>query len=83
MQSAGVRWIAVAGLVVASLAMLGGSAVGGSIGSLAGGYGLLLGLGGAYLLAAMSVQHRAVQRVRATRSLPNAEPVRSHGHRVF
>jgi hypothetical protein len=83
MQSAGVRWIGVAGLAVASLAMLGGSALGGGIGSLVGGYGLLLGLGGAYLLAAMSVQRRAVQRVRGTGSLPYAEPVRSHGHRVF
>ena len=83
MDSTGIRWMAMAGLGIASLAMLGGGALGGGIGSLLGGYGLLLGVAALYLVAGLAVQERAVQRMRARRSSPAATSQREHGHRIF
>lgn len=83
MHSPGIRWMAMAGLGIASLAMLGGGAVGGGVGSLLGGYGLLIGVAALYLVAGLAVQERAVQRMRARRSLPDAMTQRAHGHRIF
>jgi hypothetical protein len=72
-----------ASLGIASLAMLGGSALGGAVGSLLAGYALLLGVGALYLFATLTVQERAVQRVRGRHPLPTSASLRAHGHRVF
>lgn len=73
---------AIAGLAIGSLAMVGGTAIGGEMGPLAIGYGLLLALSALYLVIGLAVRERVWRREQ--RSLPrSAQPDRLAGRRVF
>ena len=74
--------IGVAGLGLGSLAMVGGTVVGGGLGPLAAGYGLLVVLSAAWLLGGMVIRERPWRRL--------AQPLRETtkleslaGRRVF
>ncbi len=74
--------LAIGGLGLGSLAMVGGTAVGGELGPLAVGYGLLVALSALYLVAGLAIRERVWRR------LPTYEattPVveRTAGRRVF
>ena len=73
---------AVAGLALGSVAMVGGTAIGGQIGPLATGYGMLVALSALYLFAGLLIRDRA--RRRLTMSSTNRPvPDRLAGRRVF
>lgn len=73
---------AIAGLAIGSLAMVGGTAIGGEMGPLAIGYGLLLALSALYLVIGLAVRERVWRREQ--RSLPRSpQPDRLAGRRVF
>ena len=74
--------VAVAGLALGSLAMVGGSAVGGELGPLAVGYGLLIALCALYLVAGLAIRERVWQRLAAL-SLERPYSDRLAGRRVF
>ncbi len=57
--------LAIAGLGLGSLAMVGGTAIGGELGPLAIGYGLLVALAALYLVAGLAIRERVWQRVSA------------------
>lgn len=57
--------MAVAGLALSNVAMLGGTAIGGDFGSLAVGYGLLLALAALYLVAGLAIRDRVWRRLSA------------------
>ncbi len=75
--------MALVGLALGSLAMVGGTAIGGAIGPLAVGYGFLGSLSGLYLAAGLAIRERAWQRL----SRPGAPSIgtieRLAGRRVF
>jgi hypothetical protein len=74
--------VAVAGLALGSLAMVGGTTIGGQVGPLAVGYGLLVALAALYTVAALAIRERVWHRL----STPNLERPRSDrlaGRRVF
>ena len=74
--------MAVAGLALGSLAMVGGTAIGGEIGPLAVGYGLLVALSALYLVAGLAIRERVWRRLSApTLDRPSAD--RLAGRRVF
>lgn len=74
--------LALVGLGIGSLAMVGGTAIGGDLGPLAVGYGLLLALAGLYMVAGMAIRERAGHRLtRAERQMPSVD--RLAGRRVF
>jgi len=74
--------MAIAGLGLGSLALVGGTAIGGELGPLAAGYGLLVALSAIYLVAGLAIRERAWQRL--SRPMPNsAQPDRLAGRRVF
>ena len=73
---------AIAGLGIGSLAMLGGTAIGGEIGPLAVGYGLLVALAALYLVAGLAIRERAWRRL-STASLGRPKADRLAGRRVF
>ena len=74
--------IAVAGLALGNLAMLGGTAIGGEVGPVAAGYGLLLALGALYLVAGLAIRERAWHRLsRPTGARPVAD--RLAARRIF
>lgn len=71
-----------AGLGLGSLAMVGGTAIGGEIAPLAIGYGLLVILAALYLIAGLAVRERVWRRVgRPTTPVPTID--RLAGRRVF
>lgn len=74
--------MAIAGLALGSLALVGGTAIGGEIGPLAVGYGFLVALSALYMIAGLAIRdrgwHRAARPV-ATR----VQPDRLAGRRVF
>ncbi len=73
---------AIAGLGLGSMAMVGGTAIGGELGPLAIGYGLLVALAALYLVAGLAIRERVWRRV----SAPNiGRPHADHlvGRRVF
>ena len=74
--------MAVGGLALGNVAMLGGSAIGGELGPVAAGYGLLIALAALYLVAGLAIRERAWRRL----SKPTLErPVANHlaGRRIF
>jgi 4-hydroxybenzoate polyprenyltransferase len=73
--------VAVAGLVLGSLAMVGGTAVGGQIGPMIIGYGLLVALSALYLVAGLAIRERAWRRL--AQPMTGANPDRLAGRRVF
>ena len=74
--------VAVAGLALGNLAMLGGTAIGGEIGPVAAGYGLLIALGALYLVAGLAIRERAWRRLsKPTLQSPVAD--RLAGRRIF
>lgn len=72
--------IAIAGLAVSSLAIAGGTVIGGELGPLTAGYGVLVGLAAVYALVGLAIRDRAWRRLSGTRS-SRVETVASH--RVF
>lgn len=74
--------MAIAGLGLGSLGMLGGTAIGGDLGPLVVGYGLLVALAALYLVAGLAVRDRVWRRISApTINRPHAD--RLAGRRVF
>ena len=74
--------MAIAGLGLGSLAMVGGTAIGGELGPLAIGYGLLVALSALYLVLGLAIRERVWRRM--GRPLPaSAQPDRLAGRRVF
>lgn len=86
-QTVGMRhrmWsAALVGVALGSLAMVGGTVIGGDVGPLAVGYGLLVALAGLYLVTGLAIRERARQRLNrpAANSLPPID--RLAGRRVF
>ncbi|MGH2417226.1 MAG: hypothetical protein ACRDFY_02735 [Candidatus Limnocylindria bacterium] len=74
--------MAIAGLGLGSLAMVGGTAVGGSIGPLAVGYGLLVALAALYLVAGLAIRERVWHRL-STPSVGRPHADRLAGRRIF
>ena len=74
--------VAVAGLALGSLGMVGGTVVGGELGPMAAGYGMLTALSALYLVAALAIRERVWQRF-SRREGPSAHPDRLAGRRVF
>lgn len=73
---------AIFGLAVGSLAMVGGTAIGGELGPLAVGYGMLVAITGLYLVAGLAIRERVWRRM--PRPMPTAtHPDRLAGRRVF
>jgi hypothetical protein len=75
--------MAIVGLALGSLAMVGGTAIGGELGPLAVGYGLLVALAALYLVAGLAIRERVWERL--SRPAPGAMPMvdRLAGRRVF
>ena len=73
--------LALAGLALGSLAMVGGSAIGGDAGSLASGYGLLIAMAALYAVAGLAIRERVWRRLSATTERPATD--RLAGRRVF
>lgn len=75
--------VALAGLGFGSLAMVGGTAIGGELGPLAVGYGILVLLAALYLVVGLAVRDRVWRRV-ASRERQDHLPIdRLAGRRVF
>jgi hypothetical protein len=74
--------MAIGGLALGSLSMVGGTAIGGDLGPLAVGYGLLVALTALYLFAGLAIRERAWRHL--GRPMPTtAQPDRLAGRRVF
>jgi predicted membrane protein len=71
---------AIFGLAIGSLAMVGGTAIGGELGPLAVGYGLLVALTALYLVAGLAIRERVWRR--ASPPMPTHTD-RLAGRRVF
>ena len=74
--------MAIAGLGLGSLAMVGGTAIGGEIGPLAVGYGLLVALSALYLVAGLAIREGVWRRLSAP-SIGRPHADRLAGRRVF
>ena len=74
--------MAVAGLALGSLGMVGGTVVGGELGPMAVGYSMLIALSAIYLVAALAIRERVWQRLSRPEST-SAHPHRLAGRRVF
>jgi len=72
---------AIFGLAMGSLAMVGGTAIGGELGPLAVGYGMLMALTALYLVAGLAIRERVWRRMPRPISSPHAD--RLAGRRVF
>jgi hypothetical protein len=70
------------GLGLGSLAMVGGSAVGGELGPLVAGYGLLVALSALYLVAGLAIRQRVWRRL-SRQATTTARVQRLAGRRVF
>lgn len=76
------RSMAIAGLALGSLGMVGGTAVGGQIGPMIVGYGVLIALSALYLFAGLAIRERVWRRLsRAAAAGQRAD--RLAGRRVF
>ena len=74
--------VALAGLALGSLAMVGGTTIGGEVAPLATGYGLLVVLAALYMLAGLAIRERVWRRLdRPVASAPSID--RLAGRRVF
>jgi hypothetical protein len=74
--------VAVAGLTLGNIAMLGGTAIGGEIGPMAAGYGLLIALSALYLVAGLAIRERAWRRL-SKLTLERPVPDRMAARRIF
>ncbi len=75
--------VALAGLGLGSLVMVGGTAIGGEIAPLAVGYGLLVALAALYMVAGLAIRDRVWRRV-GRPSTPGTPTIdRLAGRRVF
>ena len=74
--------VALAGLGFGSLAMVGGTAIGGDVGPLAIGYGFLVVLAALYLIAGLAIRER-VWRHFGRSAAPTPAIDRLAGRRVF
>lgn len=74
--------IAVAALGLGSLAMVGGTALGGDAGPLAVAYGLLVAVAALYMVAGLAIRERVWRRL-ATPTVNRPNPHRVAGRRVF
>lgn len=74
--------VAVGGLALGTVAMVGGTAIGGELGPMAAGYGLLISLSALYLVAGLAIRERAWRKL-STSSLRRPEADRLAGRRVF
>jgi hypothetical protein len=74
--------IGVGGLALGTLALLGGTAIGGEIGPLAAGYGILVLVAALYLVAGLAIRERAWRRVTGPLN-DRARADRLAGPRVF
>jgi hypothetical protein len=74
--------MAIAGLGLGSLAMVGGTAIGGEVGPLAVGYGLLVALAALYLVIGLSIRERLWRRLKAP-SIGRPHPDHLAGRRIF
>ena len=74
--------MAIGGLALGSLAMVGGTAIGGELGPLAIGYGLLVALTALYLFAGLAIREQAWRRLSRPMTT-SAQPDRLAGRRVF
>ena len=74
--------MAIVGLALGSLAMVGGTAIGGEVAALAKGYGLLISLAALYLTAGLAIRERVWRRM-ASPSLGRPSGHRLSGRRVF
>jgi hypothetical protein len=73
---------AIFGLAIGSLAMVGGTAIGGELGPLAVGYGMLVAITAIYLVAGLAIRERVWRRIaRPLPSTPHTD--RLAGRRVF
>lgn len=72
---------AVVGLAVGTLAIVGGTAIGGDLGPLAAGYGVLLGLAALYAIAGLVIRDRTRRRLGRPDTASRPETVA--GHRLF
>ncbi len=75
--------LGLAGLGMGSLAMVGGTAIGGALGPLAVGYGLLAALSALYLIAGLALRERVWARLSRTMPPNSAHADRLAGRRVF
>jgi 4-hydroxybenzoate polyprenyltransferase len=73
---------AIVGLALGSLAMVGGTAVGGELGPLAVGYGLLVALAALYLVGGLVIRERVWRRISAP-TIKGPRIDRLAGPRVF
>lgn len=74
--------MAIVGLALGSLGMIGGTAIGGDLGPLAVGYGLLVSLAALYLVAGLAIRERVWRRLdHVRRELPASDRLASR--RVF
>jgi 4-hydroxybenzoate polyprenyltransferase len=74
--------VGVGGLAFGTVAVLGGSAAGGSFGSLVLGYGMLVALASLYMLAGLAIRDRVWRRMRRP-AVERIQPVDLAGRRVF
>jgi hypothetical protein len=70
--------IPAAGLAVATLAVVGGTAIGGDIGPLTAGYGVLVGMAALYALLGLAVRERVWRRLPRLRGSSVPKTVASH-----
>jgi hypothetical protein len=75
--------LAVAGLGFGSLAMVGGTAIGGELGPLAVGYGVLVLLAALYLVVGLAIRDRVWRRLSAPHTVQRMPVDRLAGRRVF
>ena len=73
--------MALAGLALGSLGMVGGTVVGGELGPMAVGYSLLIAISALYLVAGLAIRERVWQRPPSSEHTAN--PDRLAGRRVF
>jgi len=73
---------AITALALASLAMVGGTAVGGELGPLVVAYGVLVALAALYLVAGLAIRERVWGRLSAS-SKERPNPDRLAGRRIF
>ena len=74
--------VALAGLALGAVAIVGGSAIGGELGPMAVGYGLLVALSALYLVAGLAIRERVWRRL-STSNLKRPVADRLAGRRVF
>lgn len=74
--------VAFTGLSLGTLAMIGGTTVGGDLRPMIVGYGVLIALTALYLVAGLAIRERVWERqARSTQDMPR--PERLAGRRVF